>query len=69
MSAKNKALVQRYVEEVLNQGNLAVIDELFAPTFVDHDSSMPEAKGPTGVNNWPPWFVRAFRISTSLSRT
>ena len=29
----NKALVRRWVEEVLNTpGNLAVIDELFAPT-------------------------------------
>ena len=49
MSADNKTLVRRYVEEVLNKKNLAVIDELFAPTFVDHDSSMPEAKGPAGV--------------------
>ena len=49
MSAENnKALVRRYVEEVLNRKNLAVVDELFAPTFVDHDSSMPEAKVPAG---------------------
>jgi hypothetical protein len=41
----NKVLVRRYVDEVLNQKNLAVVDELFAPSFVDHDSSMPEAKG------------------------
>jgi steroid delta-isomerase-like uncharacterized protein len=45
----NKALVRRYVEEVLNQRNLAVVDELFATTFVDHDSSMPEARGPGGI--------------------
>jgi len=45
----NKAIVRRYVEEVLNKGNLALIEELFAPTFVDHDSSMPEARGPAGV--------------------
>jgi steroid delta-isomerase-like uncharacterized protein len=49
MSADNKALVRRYVEEVLNKKNLALVDELFAPTFVDHDSSMPQAKGPEGV--------------------
>lgn len=49
MSAENKALVRRYVEEVLNNRNLILIDELFAPTFIDHDSSMPEAKGPAGV--------------------
>ena len=49
MSAENKALVRRYVEEVLNNRNLTLIDELFAPTFIDHDSSMPEAKGAAGV--------------------
>jgi steroid delta-isomerase-like uncharacterized protein len=50
MSAEsNKVLVRRYVEEVLNQKNLAAVDELFAATFVDHDSSIPEAKGPAGI--------------------
>jgi predicted ester cyclase len=50
MSAENnKALVRRYVEEVLNQRNLAVVDELIASTFVDHDPSMPEARGPSGI--------------------
>lgn len=27
----NKALVRRVFEEVLNQGNLALIDELYSP--------------------------------------
>ena len=27
----NKAAVKRYIEEVINQGNLAVIDTLFSP--------------------------------------
>jgi len=49
MSADNKALVRRYVEEVLNRKNLALIDQLVAPTFIAHDSSMPDAKGPAGV--------------------
>jgi len=48
MSAENKALVRRYVEEVLNKRNLTVIDELFAPTFIDHDSAMPQARGRRG---------------------
>jgi steroid delta-isomerase-like uncharacterized protein len=33
---ENKALVRRFVEEVQNQHNLAAIDELFSPDFVDH---------------------------------
>lgn len=32
----NKALVQRFVEEVWNQGNVAVINELVSPDFVEH---------------------------------
>jgi steroid delta-isomerase-like uncharacterized protein len=34
MSAEtNKAIVRRYYEEVLNQHNLTIINELFAPNF------------------------------------
>jgi steroid delta-isomerase-like uncharacterized protein len=41
---ENKALVRRFVENVQNQHNLAEIDELYSPTFVDH-SSGEEASG------------------------
>jgi predicted ester cyclase len=41
----NKALVRRWVEEVLNtKGNLAKIDELFAPNYADY----------TNPPDWPP---------------
>ena len=39
---QNKALVRRLVEEVVNQGNMSVIDELFAPDFVEHEKLPPE---------------------------
>ncbi len=32
----NKALLRRFVEEVLNGGNLDAIDELMAPDYLDH---------------------------------
>ena len=35
----NKALVRRYYDEVLNRGDLAVVDELLAPEFVSHAPS------------------------------
>jgi steroid delta-isomerase-like uncharacterized protein len=36
---ENKATARRFADEVLNQGNLALIDELVAPDFVDHSVS------------------------------
>ena len=38
MSGRNKAVVRRLVDEVLNGGRLEVIDELYAPALA------PEAK-------------------------
>jgi serine phosphatase RsbU (regulator of sigma subunit) len=38
----NKALVRRFIEEVLNQGNLDAVDELMAPDYLDH--TVPQGK-------------------------
>jgi serine phosphatase RsbU (regulator of sigma subunit) len=38
----NKALVRRFVDEVLNGGNLDAVDELMAPDYLDH--SVPQGK-------------------------
>src|SRR5262249_43181678 len=35
-TATNKALIRRWAEEVVTQGILAVIDELFAADFIDY---------------------------------
>jgi predicted ester cyclase len=43
---QNKATVRRVFEEVLNQGRLDVIDEIYDPHIVDHD---PLPGGPTGI--------------------
>ncbi len=43
MSAEeNKALVRRFIGEVINEGNMATIDELVDPNWVDHDPNSPE---------------------------
>jgi steroid delta-isomerase-like uncharacterized protein len=37
ISDSNKHLMQRIYDEVINEGSLHVIDELFAETFVEHE--------------------------------
>ena len=51
MLEENKALVCRFVDEMINRRNLAVIDELLAPDFVDHDAPPGQNPGPEGVRN------------------
>lgn len=53
---ENKALVRRFYTEVINQGNLDLVDELVAADFVEHETlpgiptSGPEAaKGALGM--------------------
>jgi steroid delta-isomerase-like uncharacterized protein len=46
MSANAKAVVQQFIEEVWNKGNLAVADELVAPDMTNHFSFTPELEGP-----------------------
>jgi steroid delta-isomerase-like uncharacterized protein len=49
----NKATVERMIEEVMNQQNLAVIDELFAADYVMHDPAWPgPVTGPEGFKQW-----------------
>ena len=44
---ENKTQYRRTFEEVFNQGNLALVDELVAPDFLDHEV-------PPGMNNRGP---------------
>jgi len=49
MSEENRALMRRFYEEVMNEGNLAAIDELCAPGFIDHSPSPGQAPGAEGL--------------------
>jgi predicted SnoaL-like aldol condensation-catalyzing enzyme len=42
---ENKRLVRRLFEEALGAGNLAVVDELVAPSFVSHSSDNATREG------------------------
>ena len=56
----NKALAQRWLDEVWNKGNLSFIDELIAPNYVLHDPTRPGLKGRTGIQESIAMFRRAF---------
>lgn len=42
MSAENKALSKRFLEEAFNAGNVAIMDEILADGFVNYDAALPE---------------------------
>ena len=39
---ENKALARRFADDIINRGNVDVVDEVYAPDYVDHDPAMPE---------------------------
>jgi steroid delta-isomerase-like uncharacterized protein len=47
-SEDNKTLVRRWIEEVIAKGNVAVVEQYIAPTYIGHSPGLPEAKGPEG---------------------
>ena len=52
MSAANKALVQRYFDEILNERNLGVCDEILAKAYVEHEVP-PFGRGAPGKVDGP----------------
>jgi steroid delta-isomerase-like uncharacterized protein len=59
--ADNKATTQRLFDEVINQGNMAVIDELLTPDMVDHEPGPPGMPpGREGVHQFFTMMHQAF---------
>jgi predicted ester cyclase len=46
---ENKTIVERYVDEVVQQGNLKMIDEYMSPEAIDHALPPGLPPGPEGV--------------------
>ena len=58
---ENRALIQRFVEEAFNRGNLGVVDEIYAPVYVGHTAGVPEqTPGPEGVKEFVEIYRSAF---------
>jgi steroid delta-isomerase-like uncharacterized protein len=54
-----KAIARRYIEEVWNKGNLALIDELFAPDHINHSPNAGQMAGPEGLKQLIATFRKA----------
>ncbi len=57
---ENKASARRFLEEVMNRGNVAVIDELSSPSFVDHAAPPGVPAGNDGFKAFVTMFRTAF---------
>lgn len=42
--ARNRAVIERYFEEVWNRGRIDVLDELIAPDYLNHSASLPNVR-------------------------
>ena len=61
MSAEeNKAIYRRYVEEVSNEGNLDLVDEIFARYVSHQPDGHTEERGPEDVKRFIGEFHQAF---------
>jgi len=61
MSAEeNKAIVRRVYDEVMNQGDLSVVEELFASEYVYHSPGSPDLHGPDGFRQIVAMYRDAF---------
>ena len=58
---QNKALSRRFMEEVVNRGNISLVDELVAPDFVEHEELPPGiTPGREAIKQLPAIFRSAF---------
>ncbi len=64
MVGDNKAIVRRFVEEVQNQGQLAVVEELVAPSYVNHSAPAGIPADREGIKRLTQLFRRAFPDGT-----
>jgi predicted ester cyclase len=58
---ENRALIQHFVEEAFNRGNLGVVDEIYATGHVGHTAGFPaQTPGPEGVKEFVGLYRSAF---------
>ena len=63
---ENKTVVRRYYDEVLNQGNLDVLEELAVPDYVEHNPLPGQSAGLPGLLQRAAMLSTAFRPRFTL---
>ena len=48
----NKVLIRRVFTEAVNRGEMAVIDEVFSPNFIDYSTEIQDTEGPAGIKTF-----------------
>ena len=64
VSDTNKAIMRRFYDEVVNAGNVDLIDELLSDDFTEHEELPGLAPGREGVKQFFRMFNQAFPDST-----
>jgi steroid delta-isomerase-like uncharacterized protein len=59
-AAENKAIAARFMEEVINKGNVAFIDQFATPNFIDHQLPPGMPAGREGIKAFVTGFRAAF---------
>ena len=59
-TARNKAIVRRFNKELIENGNVQVIDELVAPGFTHHTAGGRVSKGKDGLVQFIQWLHGGF---------
>ena len=57
---RNKASERRFFEEMWSKGNFAILGELVAPDYLDHDAPATSPRGPEGLRQEVTRFRNAF---------
>lgn len=57
---QNKSIARRFFEDAYNTGNIALLEQLLAPTYVDHKAPPGTPPGPQGIAQIITMFRRAF---------
>jgi len=60
VSEANKAVCRRLIEEVVNRGNLALVDTLLSPNYAYHGPGGLELRGPDGFKQLVTLYRTAF---------